>query len=203
MTRDLVKRIISILFLFLAYPLYAACRLSKSVADSERVFQECSQLISLFPGLMGSYLRGGFYFLTCPDVCRDVSVGFLTIFSHENTSIGSGVYIGAHCNIGMCFIGSNCLLGSGVHVLSGNRQHDFTSTAVPIKDQERVFRKISIGEDCWVGNNAVIMADVGKHCVVAAGSVVIEPVSDYSIVGGNPARHIRSRLHDSKVGRNG
>jgi serine acetyltransferase len=32
------------------------------------------------------------------------------------------------------------------------------------------------------------MADVGKHCVVGAGSVVTKPVPDYAIVVGNPAR---------------
>ncbi len=203
MTRDLAKRIIFLFFLVLAFPMYTVCRLSRSVTDSERIFQECSQLISLIPGLIGVYLRGAFYFLTCPDVNRDVSIGFLTIFSHEDTYIDAGVYIGAQCNIGMCSIGSNCLLGSGVHVLSGNRQHDFSSINIPIKDQHRVFEKVSIGEDCWIGNNTVIMADVGKHCVVAAGAVVTQSVPDFSIVGGNPARHIRSRLLDSNAGEAG
>jgi acetyltransferase-like isoleucine patch superfamily enzyme len=39
----------------------------------------------------------------------------------------------------------------------------------------------------------VILADVGAHCVVAAGSVVTKPVEDYMIVGGNPAGPIADR----------
>jgi acetyltransferase-like isoleucine patch superfamily enzyme len=37
------------------------------------------------------------------------------------------------------------------------------------------------------------MANVGKKCVVAAGSVVISDVPDYAIVGGNPAKVLGSR----------
>jgi acetyltransferase-like isoleucine patch superfamily enzyme len=39
----------------------------------------------------------------------------------------------------------------------------------------------------------VILADIGKHCVIGAGSVVTKPIPDYAIAVGVPARVIRSR----------
>jgi virginiamycin A acetyltransferase len=38
------------------------------------------------------------------------------------------------------------------------------------------------------------MANIGKKCVIGAGSVVIKDIPDYSIVGGNPAKVLKSRL---------
>ena len=50
-----------------------------------------------------------------------------------------------------------------------------------------------IGEGTWVGSAAVVMADVGRHCVIGAGAVVTRPLPDYSVAVGVPARVIRSR----------
>ena len=52
---------------------------------------------------------------------------------------------------------------------------------------------MTIGRDTWIGDRAVIMCDVGEHCVVGAGSVVTKPVPDYAIVVGSPARVVGSR----------
>ena len=54
-------------------------------------------------------------------------------------------------------------------------------------------RLVRIGEGTWVGSAAVVMADVGRHCVIGAGSVVTKPIPDYSIAAGVPAVVIRSR----------
>ena len=54
---------------------------------------------------------------------------------------------------------------------------------------------VKIEDDCWIASNAVILAGVtvGKGAVVAAGSIVTKDVPPYSIVGGNPAKIIKSR----------
>jgi acetyltransferase-like isoleucine patch superfamily enzyme len=61
----------------------------------------------------------------------------------------------------------------------------------------------TIGHDVWVGQGALIALGVtlGHGCVVAAESVVTKDVAPYSIVGGNPARHIRYRFPDELVAR--
>ncbi len=55
---------------------------------------------------------------------------------------------------------------------------------------------VVIGNDVWIGANAVILRDVevGDGAIVAAGAVVVRDVEAYSIVGGVPAREIRKRF---------
>jgi acetyltransferase-like isoleucine patch superfamily enzyme len=54
-------------------------------------------------------------------------------------------------------------------------------------------KEIRVGEDCWIGGNAMLLPGVtiGRGCVVGAGSVVTKNVPDFTIVAGNPARIVR------------
>ncbi len=52
---------------------------------------------------------------------------------------------------------------------------------------------VRVGEGTWVGNGVVLMADVGRHAIVAAGAVVTKPLPDFCIAAGVPARVIRMR----------
>jgi len=124
---------------------------------------------------------------------KDSVISFLVIFAQQDTEIASGVYIGPNSNIGSCKIGKNTLLGSGVHIMSGNRQHIYNDPDLYIKDQGGVLEKISIGKDCWIGNGALILANIGDKCVVGAGSVVTNDIPAFSIVAGNPAKLIKTR----------
>ena len=58
----------------------------------------------------------------------------------------------------------------------------------PVREQPGEWPRVTIGRDTWIGDRAVVMADVGEHCVVGAGAVVTRPVPDYAIVVGSPAR---------------
>ncbi|MFC4258493.1 acyltransferase [Marinobacter lacisalsi] len=197
--RKAIKRSVKRLFLGLALPLFGLFLAICTLSGSDKCFTSFSQLLSLIPGKAGVYLRAAFYRLACPDTSDEISVGFLTILSHRDTSIGRGVYIGPQCNIGMCRIGENTLIGSGVHILSGSRQHSFNDTDTPIQEQGGEFEKIAIGADCWIGNSAVVMAPTGDHSIVAAGSVVTSSVGSGVIVAGNPARLIRKRFTEQKT----
>ena len=196
--RMLIKRAVKGLFLLLAMPMFALFLTISTLSGTDKCFTSFSQLLSLIPGKLGVYLRAAFYRLACPDTSDEISIGFLTILSHRNTSIGRGVYIGPQCNIGMCSIGENTLLGSGVHVLSGSRQHEFSDVSRPIQEQGGNFERITIGQDCWVGNQAVVMSSIQNKCIVAAGSVVTTPTPAGDIVAGNPARRLRNRFTDSQ-----
>ncbi|PCI59672.1 MAG: acetyltransferase [Gammaproteobacteria bacterium] len=163
------------------------------IFKSDELFVSFAQLLSLLPSKIGCYLRAGFYRFTMTNCSKDAVISFLVLFSQKSTEISPGVYIGPQSNIGMCAIGKNTILGSGVHIMSGKGQHNFSDLSKPIKDQGGVFEKITIGEGTWIGNGALIMANIGKNCVVAAGSVVINNVEDFAIVAGNPAKVIKNR----------
>jgi acetyltransferase-like isoleucine patch superfamily enzyme len=61
---------------------------------------------------------------------------------------------------------------------------------------------LNIGTNCFIGGNAIIMpgVNVGNSCIVGSGSVVTKDVPDNSIVGGNPARIIKSGIETVKWG---
>ena len=197
--RYLIKRSIKNLFLLLILPVYLLYRLLALVGGMDATFQSFSQALSLIPGKLGIYLRAAFYRLACPGTSDEISVGFLTVFSHRDTTIHKGVYIGPQCNIGKCTIGEHTLLGSGVHVLSGSKQHDFSDPDRPIQEQGGAFEKIAIGCDCWLGNQATVMASLQDKTLVAAGSVVTRPSNPGDILAGNPARVLRNRLDTTNM----
>ncbi|MCK0163991.1 acyltransferase [Marinobacter sp. S6332] len=193
MARLHAKPIIKRLFRALTWPLYALYCLTARISDPDASFASFSQFLSLFPGKTGSYLRAAFYSQACPNTSDEIVVGFLTLLSHRDTTIQRGVYIGPQCNIGKCTIGEDTLIGSGVHILSGNRQHNFDDPDTPIQQQGGYFEKITIGRDCWIGNSATVMADVGSHSIVAAATVVTKVIRQFAIVAGQPARIIKNR----------
>lgn len=62
---------------------------------------------------------------------------------------------------------------------------------------------ITIGNDVWIGFEAVIMAGVhiGDGAIIAARAVVTKDVAPYTIVGGSPAKEIRKRFDTSTIQR--
>lgn len=191
--RNAIKTIVDAICMAVMFPVFALYRLLGSIGNRDGCFWGFSQALSLLPGLPGNYLRKSFYRMAMARCDRDCAILFGTIFSHVGTEIGKGVYIGPSCNIGKCRIENYCTLGSNVHVMSGKRQHAFDDLETPIKDQGGLFEKVVIGEDTWIGNSALVMANVGKKCIIGAGSVVTKDVGDYSIVAGNPAKVIGTR----------
>ncbi len=171
----------------LTAPLWVPARLQALLTGGESVFASCSELLSLVPTVPGVWLRRGFY-RVCLEACAlDCHIGFGTTIAHPRVRVGAGVYVGNRCTLGMVDIEDDVAIGSNVDVLSGRRQHHFGRADVPILDQGGTFRRVRIGRDSWVGNSAVIMADVGAGCVIGAGSVVVRPVPDGSVAAGNPA----------------
>jgi acetyltransferase-like isoleucine patch superfamily enzyme len=191
--RDPARNAIYWICAVVASPIVLSYRLLAVVADRDGLTASYSQFLSLFPGKLGDYLRKAALRSMLARCDRDCLVSFGVLFSHWDTEIEAGVYIGPQSNIGKCRLEKNCMLGSGVHVMSGRRQHEFADLATPIRDQGGRFDKVTVGEDSWIGNGALILANVGKQCIVGAGSVVVEDVADYAVVAGNPARVLRSR----------
>lgn len=174
-------------------PEYALYALSARLGDRDIAFHHASQTLSLVPGYAGLYLRREFYRLALSACSADCQISFGTVISHPGTRIGARVYIGLHCNLGLCDVGDDVLFGSDVHILSGSRQHAFDDRDRPINTQGGAFERVHIGADTWIGNGARVLADVGARCVVGAGAVVTRPIPDGSIAVGHPARVVGQR----------
>jgi len=173
---------------------YAACLtltapfyLLYKITRSAELFAGQGQLLALVPGKVGSYLRVAYYSMTLEKCPRSGYIGFGTFFAHPEVELGAGYYIGAYNIIGMAKIGDHATIASHVSILSGKRQHGFKEIGTPIQEQPGTFKQITIGANCWIGNGAVIMNDLGIQNVVAAGSVVVNKTNNYEILAGNPA----------------
>ena len=117
-------------------------------------------------------------------------------FACINNAVGD-VIIGDHTRIGLhntiigpVTIGSHVNLAQGITVTALN--HNFEDTNKRI-DEQGVRTPVTIGDDVWIGANAVILPGVhiGNHCVVAAGAVVTKDVPAHSLVAGVPAKIIK------------
>ena len=192
-SRSYAKQAVKGVFNLLVLPvyfLYLGCRLTQG---SHRAFAGFSQGLSLIPGLSGIYIRHAFYRFVLPQCGDDIVVSFGTLLTHPATHLGRACYIGPFTTLGEVTVGDDALLGSYVSVINGGRQHGIDRLDIPIRDQPGQWPRVTLGADCWIGERAVVMADVGRGAVVAAGSVVTRPVPPFMIVAGVPARPIRCR----------
>ena len=109
--------------------------------------------------------------------------------------IGNHTRIGIHNTIiGPVTIGNHVNLAQGITVTALN--HNFKDTTLRIDEQGISTNPVVIGDDVWIGANAVILPGVtiGRHVVVAAGAVVTKDVPDNCVVGGVPAKVLKD-LH--------
>lgn len=106
--------------------------------------------------------------------------------------IGSNTFIGINdVIIGPVTIGDEVILAQ--NVVASGLNHSYEDVKTPIWRQACSTSEIVLEDECWIGANVVITAGVrvGKHAVVAGGSVVTKDVPPYSIVVGNPARVVK------------
>lgn len=111
-----------------------------------------------------------------------------------NATVGDNSELGTRCLIqGNVHIGSDVIMGPDVKIYS--RNHKFDRLDVLIREQGKNYYKTIIGDDVWIGANAIILAGVhvGSHSIIAAGAVVAKDVEEFTIVGGVPARSIKKR----------
>jgi acetyltransferase-like isoleucine patch superfamily enzyme len=133
----------------------------------------------------------------------------------SNTSLGDFTYIAKHTSmqnaqIGkFCCIGPNCNIGLGkhpsknfvsVHPAFYSINNTINVSFVDSSSFEE-FDLVEIGNDVWIGANAIIKdgVKIGNGAIVGAGSVITKDVDDYAIVGGVPAKLIRYRFTKQQI----
>jgi len=111
--------------------------------------------------------------------------------------------IGRFCSIAM-----GVVIGPGQHPVNFVSTHpSFYSASQPVaktfsdKEYFEPFKRTTIGNDVWIGQNAVLMdgVKIGNGAIIAAGAIVTKDIPDYAIVGGVPARIIKYRFQEEVI----
>ncbi len=136
--------------------------------------------------------------------------------SFRNSKIGDYSYVGENATIGNCSIGRFCSIGPNAKIGLGAHPTDFVSTHPVfyanrkmkgfdwVKEKKYAeYGKVEISSDVWIGANAFVKTGVtiGVGAIVASGAVVTKDVEPFSIVGGVPAKVLKSRFDESTITR--
>lgn len=193
LAKSLLHRVSQVLVL----PLGILCWIESAVSgkQSELIFQTATHLVAVFPGLPGAFLRRAFYTLTLEFCSPHCHIGFGTLFAHREASVGTHVYIGNYALLGSVSLGDYALIGSRASLLSGHALHVLDEDGRWTPYEAERLERIHVGTNTWIGEAAVVAADVGESSMVGAGSVVTSTVRPFVVVAGNPARFVR-RLDD-------
>lgn len=124
------------------------------------------------------------------DIGKGITVG-------DNVGIGEFAHIGG---AGGVKIGADCIVGAYFSVHPEN--HVFSDPDRPIREQGVTRSGIEIGPGCWIGAKVTVLdgVTVGRNCVIAAGAVVTRSFPDNSVIGGVPARQLRTREEQKASG---
>lgn len=108
----------------------------------------------------------------------------------HGTSVNEGVIIAATHRVK---IGNNCMIAPRAYIMDVD--HQYERRDIPVAKQGYRSEPVTIGNDVWIGAQAVILKGVviGDGAIIAANSVVNRNVGSYTIVGGCPARLLKER----------
>lgn len=192
MLKLIIKRLLFISGIIATSPLILLTHLETLIRgrNTGRFFGASKEILSIIPSIIGEYMRSGYYWSVCTRSSPDASFMFGCMLARQNSIIRAGVVIGAYSIIGFADIGENVLIGPRVSILSGKYQHGKPDDRREGNMDINEFQMITIGKNSWIGQDAVLMANVGENCTVGAGSVVYKDVPDETTVLGNPARRV-------------
>lgn len=129
--------------------------------------------------------------------------GFKVFHGHKNIFLGNNIYlvdtlINAGDLDGKVIIEDHVFFGHGVKLLA--RGHDYTKYNKQ-RQKEVTQKPIHIKKGSWVSSGSIVLGGVtiGKHAVVAAGSIVTKDVKPNTIVAGNPAKLIKYTNRDLTI----
>lgn len=117
--------------------------------------------------------------------------------------IGNNVYINRYANITACnniIIEDGVSFGPNVFICDFNHSYENINESI-ISSSLKSNGSVTIGAGSWLGANVFVSNNVkiGKHCVVAANSVVTKSIDDYCVVAGIPAKVIKKYNIDKQI----
>lgn len=162
----------------------------------EEVFRTKALLLKMNQAVDAAEVRALLAEITQTEIHESVMV-FTPLYINygKNTQIGKQVFINFDCtflDLGGIVIEDGVLIAPKVSLLTEGH---------PVDPQERHSLKVApihIKKNAWIGANATILPGVtiGENAIVAAGAVVSQNVSDGTIVGGVPAKVIKSVMRE-------
>lgn len=152
------------------------------------------------------YAGTDFFGLTRIQNASDIKNNLLTVGNETYGKID--IFDGAGTN--KIIIGNYCSIANGTKFILAFHRADFVTTYpfkflkeyhnnIEIKENDHISKgDIKLGNDVWIGVNSIIMSGVtiGDGAIIGSNSVVTKDVEPYSIVAGNPAKHIKYRVED-------
>ncbi len=191
--KRICKMIVIAFFYILMLPFGVLAKLTYKLFGSQILFTMFGEFLSLIPSFPGYFSRGCYYQMTLAKADIELFLAFGSYISKIETRIGKNVAIGGRTTIGLAEIGDNAAIANHVSVLSGRRQHNFDDPGSLVVDAEGVFDKIVIGNNVFIGDQSVVMANIGDKSIIGAGSVVVKEIPSYSVAVGNPAKVVKKR----------
>jgi acetyltransferase-like isoleucine patch superfamily enzyme len=192
--KAILKATARFIALIFAFPVLLIFWLNAALVGRNRALESASQLLSLFPGITGQYIRRAFLQCVLARCHSSALVEFGTLFSQAGAILDENVYVGPRCQLGLVHLERDVLLAANVQIPSGGKTHYFDDPTKPIREQGGERRMVTVGAGAWIGTGAIVLADVGRGTIVAAGAVVTKPLPDNVIAAGVPAKVIRSRF---------
>jgi virginiamycin A acetyltransferase len=197
MRKELIKSTLRGFAILAISPLLISHWLASSISGADRSLESHSQLLSLFPGITGNYLRLAFYRFALEQCDLTATICFGALLSKTGARLGKHVYVGPRCILGLVTLEDDVLLGPAVQIPSGPMTHGTGQVDKPMRLQPGISKRITISTDCWIGANSLILGDLAPGLVIGANSTVTKPHEPYDIAVGNPARAISNRKQAS------
>ena len=178
--------------LLLVSPCAAAAAVERWLSPrQDSFFLLFAQLLAGIPGVPGVFLRRAYYHMTLEYCSLRVIIGYGAYFSHRDARVEDHAYVGPYAVLGTVHLGRWALIGTRASLLSGGSLHEADEQGRWLPADFARAQRISVGDHAWVGEGAILMADVGTGAMIAAGAVVSTPVPEHVAVAGNPARFVR------------